>query len=273
MESLVLKIERKEKGPKGTVKRLRKAGFLPGVFYGKGQESQAIRLPLKEFKKLYKDRSVLNKIIQIAGLKGDIPLPAIIKELQRDAVSGEIIHVDFQYVSENKEIKLYIPVSLTGLPIGVKEQGGIVQQQLRQVHISSLPKNIPQKIVIDISALKIGNAIFLKDLKLTDVHVFHNPETVIVSVVAPRTIEEKPAETVETPLEPERIGEKKEEGEEKAAEGKEAKAPEGKEGKAEKGKSAEGKPAAGEAKADKGKAEKGKVEKGKVEKGKSEKKK
>ena len=151
----------------------------------------------------------------------------LIKEMQYDPVHGNVIHVDFNEISMSKVIKINIPVVAKGEAVGVKQDGGSLEHILWEIEVECLPTEIPEEIPVDVSALKIGDAIHIKDIKFpSGVKVLNEMEAVVLHVAAPMK-EEVPAEVVEgeEKKEPEVIKEKKEvpaEGAEKE-EGKEGK--------------------------------------------------
>jgi len=151
----------------------------------------------------------------------------LIKEIQYEPVLGDIVHVDFHEVSLTEKIKVNIPVATKGESVGVKQEGGSLEQILWELDIECLPTDIPEKVEVDVTNLKMSEAIHVKDLKLPEnIKVFNDPESIVVQVVEPMK-EEVPVEAVEgeAPAEPEVIKEKKPTPEEaaEAAEGKEKK--------------------------------------------------
>jgi large subunit ribosomal protein L25 len=118
---------------------------------------------------------------------------AIVKDVQQDYIKGKVLHVDFQTLKDDEEITVYIPVALVGEAPGVKVQNGILTLVTHEVAVTCLPKNIPNQIQVDISALGLGQSIHASDLKLGDgVVLSDDPHETIVSVVAARAAEEEP---------------------------------------------------------------------------------
>ena len=149
----------------------------------------------------------------------------LVKEIQYDPVSEDIIHVDFNEISLTEAIKVNVAIEATGESVGVKQEGGSLEHILWELEVECLPTNIPKSIVVDISALKMGEAIHVKDIVFPEgVKPLNDPAAIVLHVAAPMK-EEAPAEAVEgeEKAEPEVIKEKKETPAEGAAAADEAK--------------------------------------------------
>ena len=132
----------------------------------------------------------------------------ILKELQRDPVKGRALHADFQEISMERKIRVEVPLMLSGESVGVRSKGGILEQPLRQLFVECLPLNIPERILVDVSALDVGNAIHVRDLTTGEgVRILEDGGRVVASVVAPAA-EEVAAVVEEKPAEPEVVGKK-----------------------------------------------------------------
>jgi len=238
------------------VSRLRKDGWLPGIVYDNKGQSQPVQLKRHEFELLLRLRAGENLIMDLA-VDNDAPRKVLLKDIQRDHIRDHLVHVDFLEISLTNKLRVPVAIRLTGEPFGVSQEGGVLEHLVRTVEVECLPMDIVKELVLDVSQLKIGDSLFVRDLtpdkkKIT---ILTAPDIAVASVLMPHVEEEvKPEEAaVEGAAEPEVIGEKKEgETEGEAAEGK-GKEPEAK---AEKGKEAKGKEP--EAKAEKGKEAKGK---------------
>ncbi len=223
MKELNLTVEKRDGTGKGINRRLREAGEIPAVVYGPATEPIPVKV---KYQKLYRlmHGVPLNTIIDLA-IDGDNG-PArkvLIRGLQKDPVTGELLHLDFHHIPLDKPITLTIPVRAVGIPIGVKNFGGIVEHIRREVDISCLPTDIPGEVEVDISELNIGDSVHVSDLKIENVHIMTDPTRTLVTVVAP-TVVKTAAETAEEEAEAAE-GAEGEEGEEKAegAEGEESK--------------------------------------------------
>ncbi|MCK9603119.1 MAG: 50S ribosomal protein L25 [Candidatus Omnitrophica bacterium] len=228
MEEILLDVETREEIGRADVKNLRKKGFTPAVIYAQGKETLAVKISTHQLISMVHQHRLESMVVHLK-LKGDTKNKSracLIKEMQHDPVTGNIVHVDFNEISLTKAIKVNVPVVAKGEPVGVKLEGGSLEHILWEVEVECLPTDIPKDIEVDVSQLKIGDAIHIKDIVFpANIKVLSDPGAVVLSVMAPMK-EEVPVEPVEgeEKQEPEVIKEKKEvpaEGE--AAEGKEAK--------------------------------------------------
>ncbi|ADL06847.1 50S ribosomal protein L25/general stress protein Ctc [Thermosediminibacter oceani] len=206
MAQVTLTAEERKLAGKGTLNELRRNGKVPAVFYGKNIENRTIAVDAKELHKLLKTHGegVLIDLV-LGGEKHTV----IIKEIQRDALKGDITHVDFFRVSMTEKIEVDLPIVLKGEPEGVKA-GGVLQHQLHELTIEALPADIPEQIEVDISHLQIGDVLMVKDIKLSDkITVIDDPGEVVVTVLAPTSGEELESTAGET-NEPEVVAKGKE---------------------------------------------------------------
>jgi len=208
---------------KGPARESRRQGKVPAVIYGKGEETLPISVDLKELVTVMKGHAGSNVIIDLKVMGQEATeRKALIRALQRDPLSGQITHIDLQHISMTQLITVEVPVHVTGIAIGVKDFGGILEFVMRSVSVECLPTNIPDAITVDITRLGIHDSIHVADLELENAKILHEPSQVIVTVVPP-TVEKAPVAAEEgaaAVAEPEVIGKKKEEGEEGAAEAK-----------------------------------------------------
>jgi len=215
MEEIFLDVESREEIGKAKVKDLREKGFIPAVVYAEAKESLALKVSHRQLLQLLHQHRLENIVInlKVKDDKREKSRPCLIKEIQYDPVKGDIVHVDFNEISLTKAIKVSVPVVAKGDPAGVKQEGGSLEHNLWEVEIECLPTDIPKEIAVDVSALKIGDSIPVKEIKFpANVKVLTNPDATVLSVVAPIKVEEvvAPAAEGEAPAEPEVIKEKKE---------------------------------------------------------------
>jgi large subunit ribosomal protein L25 len=181
---------------KGVNRKLRVAGKIPAVVYGKGRDAQSVTLDPKALETLlHKSGAGLNTLIDLAvGGRTDTVL---VKELQRHPVHGQYLHVDFFQVDLTQKITVSIPIHFTGKARGV-EFGGILDHPLRELEVECLPRAIPEFVEVDVSALEIGQSIHVSDLRLPEgVEVKTDPTLPVASVVLPAAeVEAAPVETV-----------------------------------------------------------------------------
>jgi large subunit ribosomal protein L25 len=246
MKEVTLKVRSRDKRGKEYAKKLRRNGFIPGVVYGQDAASLPLEIENKAFQALIRQGLGENVLITLTtDDKQGKDRKVLIREIQRDPVKDDIVHIDFHEISLTKKLAIQVPIHLVGTPEGVTA-GGILQHVLRELEVECLPTAIPEKIEVDVSSLTIGDSIHVADLQLEGIDVLSDPESSIVSVVPPTVFKEPEVAAPAAEGEPEVITEKKEgeeEEKEKEAEGKEK----------EKGKE--------EAKAEKKTAEDGKAEK------------
>ncbi len=215
MDFVDLKAGVREERGKELNKNLREKGFVPAIVYKKGSDTVSISIDKKNLLKTLHTEAGENVIVKlhIEGAKKAKERTVILKEIQRDPVKDNLLHVDFQEISLTETLKVKVPISGKGEAIGVKQEEGVLQQVMWEVEVECLPTNIPEKIEIDITNLKIGDSIHLKDVSAPeDVKILDNPESVVFSVEHPKAVEDIVAAPPEGELEePELIREKKEE--------------------------------------------------------------
>jgi large subunit ribosomal protein L25 len=186
-------LPREKTGTKAS-KRYRKEGFVPVEIYGRGEENihGLVRKSdlLKILHKTHGQSLVLN------GKINGKTLPIIIKEIQIHPVTDEILHVDFQMIHAGEEIEIEVPVVIVGEAPGVKA-GGVLEVLKKTLTVRTLPVNIPPHIEIDVSNLKVGQAIHVKDIQTKDFKLVDDPETVIVVVVGSKEESQETGETAQ----------------------------------------------------------------------------
>ena len=233
MSEFVVAAESRTETGTGPNRRLRVRGLIPGVVYGQGTAAVSVSVSPKEIAEILQSASGENTLfdIEIEGKRRKV----ILKETQREPLKGELLHADFFEVALDKRIEVKVHIELEGTPVGVKNQGGLLEFVTRELELECLPTEIPDKISLDVSELELGRHLRVSDVTLPDnVTLLTETDVVIAHVVTPR------AEVA--------AAEEEAEAEAAAAEGAEGGEPEvARKGKAE-GDDAEGKP---EKKADK----------------------
>ena len=205
-------------------RRLRQEGIVPGIVYGRQLAPVTVSVDQQQLSKLVHSAAGEHALITLrmeqATPASSWEQPALVKAIQYDPVTGSAVHVDFHAIVLTERLKVKVGVVLKGEPVGVKQDGGILEQFLREVEVECLPTDIPVAIEHDISALAIGQTIHVRDLTIpASAKLMSEPEGVIASVKAPNV--EQPEEAAAAPTEPEVLREKKPE--EAAAAGDEAK--------------------------------------------------
>lgn len=214
MEEIFLEAELREKKGRAGVKGLRESGYLPSVIYSHGKDALSLQVSRSALLKLVHQHHLETSVITLK-IKDDKKAKGrscLIKEIQYSPVGEEIVHVDFNEISLTEEIKVNVPIETSGEAAGVKQEGGSLEQLLWEIEVECLPTNIPEKIEVDVTALKMGEAVHVKDLIFpSQVKPSHDPAAVVLHIVEPMK-KEAPAEEVEgeTKAEPEVIKEKKE---------------------------------------------------------------
>jgi large subunit ribosomal protein L25 len=213
-----LKTKNRTASGKGGARKLRQDRRVPGVIYGKGVDPIPVEIDEREFLRSVSGHAVSNLIIDL-GVEGTTePVKALIREIQTDPLSGAVVHVDLNRISMTEKIEVEVPLEVTGIPAGVKDEGGVLQHPVRALLVKCLVINIPEIIAVDASGLHIGDAIHVRDLDVPGVEIMENPDRTVVSVLAPTVIKEdvveEAAEGEEGAAEPELVGKKKEDSEE-----------------------------------------------------------
>jgi large subunit ribosomal protein L25 len=198
---------------KGAARTSRREGRIPGVLYGHGEESVSLSVDAGELQKLVHTISIENTILDLDIGEGE-PYKVLIRELQRHPFRDEFVHIDFFHVAMDEKIQVEIPIVLVGTPTGVKNKGGILDHQLRELEVFCLPGSIPEKVEIDVSDLDIGDSVHVNEIQLPDVEILTEPDRAVVAVLAPTVVEVEEEAAEEAILEPEVIGRGKEEDEE-----------------------------------------------------------
>ncbi len=197
-------------------KRLRDAGFIPGVIYGHKEAVVPVTLPKKEVvNHLNHGAHVFDLAIDGKSEK------VLVKEVQYDHLGLEVLHVDFARVSLDERVEVTVPLELKGTPKG-EADGGVLQQTVQELEIECLVTEIPDAIRHNVSEMALDDVLHIKDLKLPAGAKAMQDEDLIVATVK-EIVEEAPAEAPEGSAEPEVIGRKPEDGEDGAAAGDEAK--------------------------------------------------
>lgn len=188
MEKRVIKAENRALSTKHSVRGIRKSGYVPGVLYGKSIGS----LPVKVWEKDLTSLGGAN-VIEVSLPGTDYS--AIIREIQKDPLSGKVRHVDFQQVDMNETLKAEIPVHFIGEPIGVKN-GGVIQYGERALEVEALASDLPEFIELDLSDLDVGQKLTAADVKgYPKLKIISDPAAVLAIMTSLRAAEEVPAVT------------------------------------------------------------------------------
>lgn len=220
MEEIALEAQKRQELGTRRVNRLRKSALIPAVVYGEGKTPLNIQLAAKDFLNMlavHRGESFVLKL-RIKDNGGFQEKSVLIKQIQHHPVRDDVIHVDFNEISLSKTIRVKIPLLAVGEAIGVKRDGGVLDHILWELEIECLPARIPKSIEVNVSDLKIGDSLHVKNLAVGEgIKLLNDPEATILAVVMP-TKEEAAAAPSEmgeagAKAEPEVIKEKKEKAE------------------------------------------------------------
>ena len=224
MQMQPLTIKPRDGKGKEVAKRLRRAGIVPAVLYG-GARPENIAVDPKAVLRIIHGHEGSTQLLTLSTENGGGSRMAIIRDLQFDPVSEALLHVDLQEVSADKPISVTVAVHAVGEALGVKDQKGILNLAIHEIHVSCLPALIPDRIDADVSALMIGDVLTIADLAAPEgVRILNNPHQA-VATVSPPMAEEAPvvaAATAVATAEPEVLTERKPKEEAPADEGKKA---------------------------------------------------
>jgi large subunit ribosomal protein L25 len=210
LEQNVLEASAREAGTKNHARRVRREGKIPAVVYGAGKDALPVTVDPRHVLRILRSDSGHNTIFDLA-LKDGENSKVMIVDWQYEPIKGHLLHIDLKRIAMDKALRVSVPVMLQGVPVGVKTEGGILEQMLREVEIECLPGDIPSHIDVDVSELTFGKVLRVSDLPhneklkfLTDAnqpvaHVTSVKEEVVA------TPEAVAAEAGATPTEPEVI--------------------------------------------------------------------
>ena len=209
---------------KGAARSLRSQGQVPAVIYGHGRQPQPLALNARDLDKLLSHIQAESTVIEVT-VDGHTA-KTLIREIQRHPIKRQILHVDFQALVAGEKVTVSLPFVLLGFQEGVRLEGGVLDQTLREIEIEVDPSNIPDHVEYDITNMVIGDSVHISDLKVPEgVEVIDDPETSVAVLAAPRAVIEEVAAVAEpvegeagAVAEPEVIGRGKEEEEGEAEE-------------------------------------------------------
>ena len=194
-ERVKLEVQERESHGSRESRRLRRAGLIPGVLYGRGG-THTISVPSRELRKALGGPGGLHTILDVVVEGAGATHPAVLKDYQRDPIRGTVIHIDLHEVRLDRPIQATVSVTLIGDSVGARE-GGVLQQVARDVSVEALPMEIPEHVDLDVSQLGINESLRVADLDAIEgVTFLDDPETVIATV-SPPTVVEEPEEVLE----------------------------------------------------------------------------
>jgi len=207
-------------GNKNAARRVRMGGKIPAVVYGAGQDSLPVAVDPRQVTRILNSETGHNTIFDLA-LDGS-KTKAMIVDWQYEPIKGKLLHIDLKRIAMDRKLAVMVPIALVGEPAGVKQQGGILEQMLREVEVECLPGDIPSHIDVDVSELVFGKVLRVADLPHSDKLKFltdENQPVAHVTVVKEEVVATPEAVAAEAaaPAEPEVIKKGKQETEEEGA--------------------------------------------------------
>ena len=190
-----LKAEKRSDTGKGVARKLRAAGRVPAVLYGKDLESMPLSVDAKEAEHLFHSISVENTIVdlKVKGQKGSVQ--TLVREVQSHPFKADLIHVDFLRVQKGVAVDVEVPIRLEGVPVGVKLHGGSLDQVLHELPVRCIPSKIPELIAVEVSEMDVNDVLRVGDLVVDeDVEVTVGDERTVAHVVIRRAAVEETEE-------------------------------------------------------------------------------
>jgi large subunit ribosomal protein L25 len=199
MKSVPLKAYQRSQTRRSEVKKLRESGRVPATIYGRLNKAQNLELNAREFDDVIHHSVSENLLVDLA-VENDAHAKrlALLQEVQHHPVTQKVLHVDFHEVAEDEKVTVMVPVETAGVPAGVKSGGGVLEHILFKLKVRALPKDLPELIIVDVTALEIGKSIHLSDIQPPEgVELLGDKHVTIVSVAIPRAEVETATATAE----------------------------------------------------------------------------
>lgn len=216
MKSVSLTAFPRELRKRNGSKKVRTAGRIPAVIYGRHNTPQNLEIGSRDMENLVHGAASENVLVDLTVEGGKGARMALVKDIQHHPLSGKMLHVDMQEVVENEKVTIMVPIETTGEAAGVKTGGGVLEHVLFKVKVKATPRDLPEVINLDVTNLEIGQSIHIGEIPpIQGVEILGHKESPVVAVAAPLS---EAAETAATeavagaPTQPEMIKEKKEEG-------------------------------------------------------------
>ena len=214
-KEIIVRAERRDGRGKNDSRRLRVGGLVPLTIYGGDGEPLSAAAPLRELAAILRSETGHNTIFTL-DVDGVGASEVMFYDRQLDPVRGRLIHADLRRLVKGQKIEVTVPLHLIGEPVGVREEGGMLEQIVREIEVRCSPRDIPEAINVDVSNLGVHDVLHISDIPVEEgVEILQEPETVIATVGIVREEVEAAPVVEETPAEPEVIGKgkKEEEGE------------------------------------------------------------
>jgi large subunit ribosomal protein L25 len=193
-QEVTIEVERREAAGKAASGRLRRSDLIPAVVYGGEKEPISIQVPRKTLIDIFKAGGSENRIFLLKLAGTGQSRHAMIREMQVDPITNQVSHVDFQRIDMSRRIRVKVHLELVGTAYGVKTEGGLLDFVTREVEVECLPTAIPHEIRLDVSDVKIGEHLEVKDIQMPEgVTLLEDPDRVVVSVAHAKIEVEAPA--------------------------------------------------------------------------------
>jgi large subunit ribosomal protein L25 len=218
MKSVPLNAFPRSLGRRAGAKKLRASGRIPAVIYGRQEKPQSLEVSAKEMGDLVHHSASENLLVDLSVKDDKKPRRlALVQAVQHHPLHGHMLHVDFHEVSETEKVTIMVPVETVGEAAGVKTGGGVLEHVLFKLKVRALPKDLPEQINIDVSALELNRSIHIGEIKAPEgVEILGDKNIPVVSVKMPRAEAEETPEAAAGAGEVEMLKEKKEDGTEAA---------------------------------------------------------
>jgi len=180
----IIKLQARERTGSGKsyTRKARAQGWIPAVYYGHGIEAKSIEVPHRDFATVVRGKKTSH--LFDLGLGGDSI--AVIRQIQRKVLKDDVyLNLDFMHVNMKEKVTVDVHLEFAGIPIGVKDDNGVLGHPLKAVKIECLPADIPEKVTIDVSALRIGDSVHVRDISIPNIVLKHSPDDVLAVVTHP----------------------------------------------------------------------------------------
>ena len=195
LKNVTLSAEKREGTGKGVARKLRQAGKIPAVVYGRDMDAIHIAVDGHEADLLFRSIPVDNTIIQLQVEGDKEPHQTLVREIQTHPWKGTLVHVDFLRIQAGVMVDVNVPLHLVGTPIGVKDEGGVLEQTIHDIPISCIPSAIPESIELDVSGMELNDVMHVSDLPVEEgVEIQLPGERTVCSVSVPRALIEEDAD-------------------------------------------------------------------------------
>ncbi len=194
----ILKAAKREGTGKGGARKLRQTGRVPAVLYGKDMSPVSLSVDAHDVRHLFQTISVENTLVdlKVEGVKE--PFVTLVREIQTHPYKPDLVHIDFLRVQEGVEVELEVPLHLVGTPVGVKQEGGVLEQMIHELAVRCIPSEIPEAIEIDVSGLALDDSVHVSDIAFGEgVEITIPGDRVVCLVAMPRVVVEEVEEEEE----------------------------------------------------------------------------